>query len=219
MASERYKFLTEHEKEQEEKALENLESQKKTTKNARPNAQKQLYGSGYFSKDNVKDYQKELIAHLFGKKAPEKKGRGYFFETVEELNEWIQKYFNLCVENEVVPTISGLVTYLKCNKQTLYDHANNPTSPFYQSCRDAIDYCHVCLESGASESQLNSVAYIFQAKNYFNMRDVQEVQVTPNQGQIQNNTETLQALKDQLQQENPTKQIDMREAVYTEVEK
>lgn len=216
MASPRSQYLEQNREKVEAETIERFKLQTKDKQGNRKNTtiHKQMNGTGYFAKDNVKEYQKEMLTHLFGKDSGKKKGRGGFFESEEELNKWIEKYFTLAMEHEVVPTISALCTYLQCNRDTLYTHANNPSSPFYDSCKNAIDYCHACLESGASESQLNSIAYIFQAKNYFNMKDVQEVKVAPNQNQISNNADTLNALKEQIQESH--KQIDMREAVYTE---
>ena len=50
------------------------------------------------------------------------------------------------------------------------------------------------------------------------MKDVQEVQVTPNANDV-NSPETLNALKEQLEKENKDqKQIEIREANYEEVE-
>lgn len=221
MASLRSQILEETTETRIKNTLEHFEKQKDDNRGGNvgnKTAHKQMNGSGYFAKENVKEYQKEMLTHLFGEDKPKKKGRGGFFETPEELDKWIKDFFELCIEKEVVPTISALTTFLMCSRDVIYSHANNPSSPFQQSCRHAIDYCHACLESGASESQLNSVAYIFQAKNYFNMKDVQEVQVAPNQGQISNSEETLNALKEQIQKQEPHKQIDMREAVYVEKE-
>lgn len=221
MASAKYEYLTEHEAEREAEALERFEKQKtngKSKQHGNTSTHKQLNSSGYFGQENVQEFQKEMVSHLFGKNAPKKKGRGGFFDTQEELDEWIEKFFSLCMRTQVVPTISGLCTYLKCNRQTLYDHANNPNSHLFESCRQAIEYCHVCLESGASESKLNSVAYIFQAKNYFNMKDTQEIQVQANGSQELNSPETLKALQEQKNNENKGKplEIEIREAKIIE---
>lgn len=221
MASARYDYLTEHEEEQTAKTLEQLESQKDNDKGYQHGnacTHKQLNSSGYFGQENVQEFQKEMVSHLFGKDAPKKKGRGMFFDTKEEIDEWIEKYFGLCMRTQVVPTISGLCTYLKCHRQTLYEHANNPNSHLYESCRQAIEYCHVCLEAGASESKLNSVAYIFQAKNYFNMKDTQEIQVQANSTQELNSPETLKALQDQKASEAKGRplEIEVREAKIIE---
>lgn len=219
MTSLRSQILKETTEERVAKTIAHFEEQKDVSKggnHGNTSSHKQLNNSGYFAQENVKEYQREMLTHLFSGEKKKKKGRGGFFETREELDEWLQEFFNLCISKEVVPTISALSTFLMCSRDVIYSHANNPSSPFFESCRNAIEYCHACLESGASESKLNSVAYIFQAKNYFNMKDVQEVKVAPNQGQISNSEETLNALKDQIQKQEPHKQIDMREAVYTE---
>lgn len=215
------KYMEFHEAEQEAKTIERLEKTKDNGLggnhgNMHPN--KQVNSTGYFAQPNVKEYQQEMVAHLFGKSAPKKRGRGAFFESEDELNTWIEKYFGLCMRTEVVPTISGLCTYLKCSKSTLYEHANNPNSQLHDSCRQAIEFCHVCLETGASESKINSVAYIFQAKNYFGMKDTQEIQVQASATQELNSPETLKALKEQKEKEvaGTPLELDMRDAVIIE---
>lgn len=215
------RYMEFHEAEQEAKTIAKLEKSKDNglgPQHGNVSTHKQIMNSGYFAQPNVKEYQQEMVTHLFGKNAPKKKGRGTFFESADELNTWIEKYFYLCMRTEVVPTISGLCTYLKCSKQTLYDHANNPNSVLYESCRQAIEFCHVCLETGASESKVNSVAYIFQAKNYFNMKDTQEIQVQASANQELNSPETLKALKEQKEKEvsGTTLELDMKDAVIIE---
>ena len=98
MASARYDYLTEHEAEQTAKTLEQLESQKDNDKGYQHGnacTHKQLNSSGYFGQENVQEFQKEMVSHLFGKDAPKKKGRGMFFDTKEEIDEWIEKYFGV----------------------------------------------------------------------------------------------------------------------------
>lgn len=180
---------------------------------------KQVNSTGYFSQPNVKEYQTRLATHMFLEEPKIKKGRGTFFATVEDFQEELMGFIKLTNETEVVPTISGLAAWLGCNRQTLFNHANNPNSPFHDLALRAIEFCHVSLENGASESKINSVAYIFQAKNYFGMKDVQELQVKPTEGEV-NTPQTLDALKEQLEKENKDqKQIEIREANYEEKDK
>lgn len=177
---------------------------------------RQVNGTGYFSQPNVKEYQTRLATHMFLEEPKIKKGRGTFFATVEDFQEELMGFIKLTNETEVVPTVSGLAAWLGCNRQTLFNHANNPNSPFHDLALRAIEFCHVSLENGASESKVNSVAYIFQAKNYFGMKDVQEVQVKPTEGET-NSPETLNALKEQLEKENKDhKEIDMKDATFVE---
>lgn len=218
MASKRAIYLKEHEAEQTELATKRLKSVNNESKQKNNLTHKQMNATGYFSQPNVKEYQKEIISHIFGKDAPKKKGRGTFFENEDEFREWALKYFELCINLEVVPTISGLCTYMNINRDTLYGHASNPNSMFYTVCRQAIDYCHFTLESGASESKINNVAYIFQAKNYFDMKDTQEVRVQAHTNQELNSPETLKALQEQKEKEvaKTPLEIDIREATFEE---
>ena len=214
--------LAEHKKVREEVFKDYLEQSNlfkdelsKGKKNNTP--QKQVQGTGFFSQENVKQYQQEMVAHSFGKTAPKKTGRGTFFDSVEELEEWISDFFNLCARTEVLPTVSGLACWLKCSTNTLVNHAQNPNSPFCETCSQALAICHNSIELGASESKLGSVPYIFQAKNYFGMKDEQQISIggTVNHELI-NSADSLEALRSQINAEQ--KQLDVREATYTEVE-
>lgn len=213
----RNKYLEEHREEQKQATLDFIHDNQTFDGLAKGGKMitKSLNGTGYFSQDNVKKFQYAMLTHLFSKDAPRRLGRGSFFETVDEFKQWAFEFFQLCYETDTIPTISGLATYLKISKDNLYIHANNPNSPFSEACQQAIEYCHVALENGASENKLNSVAYIFQAKNYFGMKDTQDVQVSAVQhaGEI-NSADTLDALREQKQQELLS--IDAPTAKYVE---
>ena len=182
---------------------------------------KNLQNTGYMSQENVKDFQKDLVAHCFGKTAKRKQGRGTFFDTREELEEWIADYFICLADHEMIPTVSSLACWLKCDARTIQNHAENPNSEFYEPCKEALAICHAVLEGGATESKLNSVAYIFQAKNYFGMKDQQEITVGTNIGNNQINSEdTLKALKEQKQKEAlASVDVNVKEANYQEISK
>lgn len=219
---ERNKELEEHKKVREEVFMDYVENKsnlfKENIGNHKNNTpQKKIQGSGFFSQDNVKEFQREMVSHSFGKDAPKKKGRGTFFETPEELQEWITDYFDLCSRTEVLPTVSGLACWLKCNHTTILSHAGNPNSPFCELCSQAVALCHSSLELGASEAKLGATPYIFQAKNYFGMKDEQQVTIggTVNH-ELLNTTDSLNALRSQINEEQA--QIDMKEAVWHEVD-
>ena len=179
----------------------------------------QLNRKGFFGQENVQQYNKEMITRLFDYRANKKMGRGMFFDTPEELAEWMYSFFDLCSRTAITPTVSGLCCYLKCGSETLKIHANNPDSPFYELCNSALQYCHAALEIGATEGKLNSVAYIFQAKNSFNMRDQQEIAVHTNtERELINSEETLKALKEQQEREERVqKLLDVKDADFEEV--
>lgn len=211
-------YLEEHREETREEVIEQFDKYKNGDKRAMNGYSSQLSKTGFFSQPNVKEYEKAMSKHLFGKDKPKKMGRGTFFNTNEELEKWIGEYIELCMECEVTPTISGLATWLRCSKEILYLHAKNPSSPFYDTLNSIINFCHTFLETGASEMKINAVAYIFQAKNYFGMKEQNELSITANTNNQETTTsETLNALKDQISQEqSDVKQIDMREAKIIE---
>lgn len=182
-----------------------------------PSTTKPVNSSGFFAQDNVKKMQSEMLAHLFPIGEMEKnKGRGAIFTDQDSMAQYCTDYFKLSMENEVVPTISGLCAYLLISKRTLLEYANNSNSPYYDVAKAAVDYCHYCLESGATESKLNSVAYIFQGKNYFGMKDSQEITVTAQTNQAVNSQDTLSALREQKAKEEAAKALSMKEAIIVE---
>ena len=220
--SQRNAQLAEHKKVREQAVIDynkNVTCKRKLGKYMNNSGIKQMTDTGYMAQENVKGFYSDLVAHTFGKDAPQREGRGTFFETPEELEEWIADYFACVAKHNIVPTISSLACWLKCSREVIKTHSMNPSSPFYEPCKNAIDICHAMLEGGATESKLNSVAYIFQAKNYFGMKDQQEITVGTNQENAQvNSRETLNALREQKQQELNHPKIDMREAEYVEVQ-
>jgi len=171
-----------------------LKSNQKSTSQA-------MTATKYFADDNVKKFQNALIAHSFCMRDLKKQGRGALFSSVEEFQKECMEYVQLCQQYEAVPLISALCTYLGIDRESLYSYSRNENNPLCQSARAMLSYCHTCLEMGATESKLNSVAYIFQAKNYFGMKDTVEVK-----GEVTNinklsSVQTLTELKGQLNDE------------------
>jgi len=181
--------------------------------------QRKLEKTGFFGQENVQEYHNQIVTHLFKDKKKTSMGRGTFFDTPDELSEWMCEYFELCSKTAITPTMSGLACWLKCSPETIRSHAHNPNSPFYELCNNALQYCHCTLETGATEGKLNSVAYIFQAKNYFNMRDQQEISVNTNQPVEQiNNEDTLKALREQQEREQRVNALlEVKEASFEDI--
>lgn len=149
----------------------------------------------YMAQDNVKKFNKSMREHSM------KIGRPYAFDSVERLAEDVQKYFDLCEETNVVPTITSLALWIGCDRDTIYNHANNSNSPFFGILKTAINYCHSTLENGTVDGKVNPVTYIFMAKNYFGLRDDKQITVTPTTEQV-NTPATMEALQRQIAEEN-----------------
>ena len=167
-------------------------------KNSSPTVNKG--SSSYLSQPNVKEFNKEMQKRVFNSSGV---GRPYAFASVEELENNIQEYFDLCTDKQVVPTVTSLALWLGVNKDTIYAHANNPNSPFSDIIKNCITYLHSIMQNGTIDGKINPVTYIFISKNDYSMRDDKNIQVTA-QGNSSpvNNQETMSAIQKQIEEEN-----------------
>ena len=197
---ERNKLKQEKGREMFMKSIEN----KDTKKN---NAIVNKGSSAYLSQENVKQFNREMQKRVFGTKI----GRPYAFSNLDELQEQMQEYFDLCTNQQVVPTITSLALWLGVDRDRIYDHANNPNSPFSGVMKNTINYLHSIMQSGTIDGKINPVTYIFISKNDYGMRDDKNITVTPTISDSKvNSQETMDAIQKQLQEEN------IANAEYTE---
>lgn len=152
----------------------------------------------YMSDPNTIKFTDALIKRSFNSSGI---GRPYAFGSVERLEEDINEYIRLCYDTSTIPTVSSASLWLGCDRDTLYNHANNSNSPFFGTCKKLINVCHVCLENGAIKNKVNSVLYMFLGKNYFGLKDDKNITVSAQQGSDVNSQETAEALRKQLEEE------------------
>ena len=107
----------------------------------------------------------------------------------------------MCYDYNVLPTISSMALYLGMNRQYLYDTISTQTSDFSDILKNAVDTCQSYQELPALDGTLSAPTWIFTAKNYFNMKDTQDVNLSAT-NQQQTNPNTLNAIKDQIALEN-----------------
>lgn len=189
---------------------ERVENARKSLLNVKPNNKgknrgnttpmKQVNSTGFFGQDNVVDWSKELVTRGFQNMNKRKEGRGVF-DKIENLQEQFAGYVELCNQTKVVPTVSALCFYLGVSREVFYSHARNPNSPYVDECKMMLEYCHAALETGASESKVNSVAYIFQGKNYFGMQDQTNIALSTAMQQPTTSTNSLEVLEQQVNQQ------------------
>lgn len=154
----------------------------------------------YMAKDNVKSFNKEMQKKLFN---PSGVGRPYAFNSIEQLQTDMSEYFNVCDKYGVMPTISNLALWLNVNPDTLYEHRNNPNSPFSEIIKNTFNYLHSIMQDGTLAGEINPVTYIFLSKNYYGMRDDKNIQVSAaSDNSPINNQETMSAIQKQLEEEN-----------------
>ncbi|MDU6263731.1 MAG: hypothetical protein E6600_04445 [Anaerocolumna aminovalerica] len=107
------------------------------------------------------------------------------FDSVEEMQILIENYFQDCVDLELRPTIRGLASALG----TVYNTLND----WERGSRDAQlgSGCSVLIKKSkqfiseydellALENIDNPVLFMFRAKNYYGMKDTQDIQISPN---------------------------------------
>lgn len=108
-----------------------------------------------------------------------------------ELQERLDEYFKMAQFREIPPTVEEMALYCGYTAQTIRDWAAERRKGFRDEpqpgitsamiVKKALNLMHqidaVLTESG----KLNTVAYIFRSKNYYNMVDKQEITVSPSE--------------------------------------
>jgi hypothetical protein len=101
----------------------------------------------------------------------------------EELAERVNEYFRECTSEHQLPTVEGLALACGVVRQTLFDWENqrrsvNPErADIIKKARQVLAEIDAKL---ASEGKIPQVVYIFRSKNFYGMKDQQEVVLTPN---------------------------------------
>ena len=164
----------------------------------------------YMSQPNIREFNAIVVDKSFSKIDTKRKGRPMIFTNREECKNEIEGYFKLCYDYKVIPTISSMALYLGLNRDSLYDHIKNPSSDFCDILKNAVDTCQSYQELPALDGTLSAPTWIFTAKNYFNMKDTQDVNVSAT-NQQQTNPNTLNAIKEQIALESENKVIEYKE--------
>lgn len=156
--------------------------------------------NSYMSDPNVKEFMKEMNDRCFGKS---RIGRPTAFSSLEQLEKDLDEYIELCGRTDTTPTVASAALWLDCDRDTIYNHANNPNSIYFGTCKRIINMCHVSLENRAIGNGMNSVLYMFLGKNYFGLKDDKNITVTPNTGDSSTNSqETMSAIQKQIEEEH-----------------
>lgn len=172
-----------------------VSNQERTITKGRGNSIDNKKTNQYMAQENVRAFSKEFMPKALT-------GRPYKWDNVNNLIEEIGDYLDLCERTATIPTITSLATWLHCDRDTIYNHANNPNSPFFGVLKNVINICHSYLENGAVGGKVNAVLYMFLSKNYFGLKDDKSITVTPATNTNVNTPATMEALQKQIEQEN-----------------
>ena len=171
------------------------------SKNSRGTYNNNKSATSYLSQPNVKEFNKNMQKRIFNSTGV---GRPYAFSSIEQLEDDVSEFLELCSDTQTVPTITSLALWLGVDKTTIYEHANNSNSPFSTILKNIITYCHSLMQNGTVEGKINPVTYIFISKNDYGMRDDKNIMVSANAGggSSVNSQETAEALRKQIEEEN-----------------
>lgn len=97
----------------------------------------------------------------------------------DEVIERLDAYFNLCIQNDIKPTVTGMANALKISRFTLYDWKNGDSRGKRDNRTEIIGYYYGLLEELYEDymmnGKVNPVSGIFMGKNHFGYQDKQEV--------------------------------------------
>lgn len=114
-------------------------------------------------------------------------------QSTEEAIERTTAYFQRCAAKGIKPTVEEYALALGIHRQTLWNwivgNHRGPVDP--DVVRRAKDFIAAYDARMVSDGKLNPVTYIFRAKNYYDMKDTQDVVVTPNQFETRSREEII----------------------------
>ena len=130
--------------------------------------------------DKDKELAKEIMEFnlmLFNKY----KGKA---KTPEEMEQRFSEYFQLCFEHSQIPTVEGLAMISGYSRSSFYEINKGTFSPqFMDVTKKAKDYISFVDSQLATKGKIPAPVYIFRSKNYYGLKDNQEVVITPNVAQ------------------------------------
>ena len=100
----------------------------------------------------------------------------------EEAEGRLEEYFNHCLEENIRPTVENMALCLGTTRKTLWEWENDMvvgpvSSDVIKKAKGVIAAFDANL---VIAGRMNPVAYIFRAKNYYGMKDQQDLVLTPN---------------------------------------
>ncbi len=132
--------------------------------------------------DDKKKKKMDILARLT--ELDRRRGKAKF-ENVEQMQLVVENYFQDCMDLELRPTIRGLASALGTVFSTLNDwERGSRDAQLGSKCSAVIKKAKQFIseydELLALENIDNPILFMFRAKNYYGMKDTQDIQITPN---------------------------------------
>lgn len=121
--------------------------------------------------------------------------------SIEEVSERIEWYFNHCFGNDMKPTVSGLCNALKISRNTLMTWKNGTyrEGTHQAVILEAYGIMESLWEDYMQNGKINPVSGIFLGKNNYGYTDKQEMVLTPNRTEVTaEDVATIEAKYDEL---------------------
>ena len=115
----------------------------------------------------------------------------------EEVCERLNWFFKTCEETNQLPTVEKMCLALSMPRSTVFDMESGRTkgfSPVTSAILKKAKNLIASLDAElAQEGKIQPVVYMFRAKNYYGMKDQQDVVLTPNQNSDFQDRATIEA--------------------------
>lgn len=163
--------------------------------------------SNFLSDIQVKEYN-EVLYNAMRTKARMSLG------PVEEVENSIDEYFQICSDTGQIPSIKALALYIGVTLKTLEKYMYDVTSPYYNTLSLARDMCHVIVENCALNNKVNPATYMFTAANYYGMKNTQSVEINKNNREsseeLEKASDALEALKNIMARPEVRRAVDAK---------
>lgn len=166
-----------------------------------------------FMKDeDVKEFNKALAKITFAKEGLDINVEEIFDDPENVFNS-IVKYFETCINKNIMPTIATMCAFIGCTKEELFKYAASTNCPSYKVLSKGIMLCHSFVEMGAINGVVDSKVFSFLSKNYYGLKDDSNINIRAgiSNDSTVNNVETARAIREQIMEENDKVIIDMEE--------
>ena len=115
----------------------------------------------------------------------------------EELCDRLNWFFKTCAETQQLATVEKMCLALSWSRQYVFELENGTKRGFSPDTADILKKAKNLIASMdaelAQEGKIQPVVYMFRAKNYYGMKDQQDVVLTPNQGENFQDRATIEA--------------------------
>ncbi len=130
------------------------------------------------------DTKRDFIAKSLGNILAVSKAFDEPVKTDEELCARLTWFFENCVETRQLPTVEKMCLAIGYPRETVFEIINGIRKGFSTDTPDILKKAKNLIASLdaelAQEGKIQPVVYLFRAKNFYNMRDQQEMVLTPN---------------------------------------